>query len=266
MPVTWIDTTAHNPENFEVSPETQPLLWQMEEKHFWHAARNEWILETLARYAGRSQGQFLEVGCGSGAVAVALARAGYDFTGVDTSEACIRKAAERLPHAHLICGEVMNLPETLRCRHDFLGFFDVFEHLQEPETLLRQSLEYAKPGAWVIATVPASQDFYSIVDTVAGHKRRYETSELKQLFENVGLTDVKEHGVFRLLAPILSLQRTGMEKSSPEEIRRRQTKVPFFALNKLLHLACKAERTLGFALSENKSGSSLIAVGRKALQ
>ena len=67
MPVTWIDTTAHDFETFEICPETQPLLWRMEEKHFWHAARNEWILDTLRRYAGKSKGRFLEVGCGSGA-------------------------------------------------------------------------------------------------------------------------------------------------------------------------------------------------------
>ena len=272
MPVTLLDSSAHRLEDFDTGRENLPALWRMEEKHFWHAARNEWILGALARYSGKPKGSFLEVGCGSGAVAVALARVGYDVTGVDTCEELIRKAAERLPGSRIVCGEVGKLPRALQGPYDLVGLFDVLEHLSEPETLLRESLAWAKPGAWVIATVPARKDRFSVIDKLGGHKRRYDTSELKALFESVGLTDVREHGIFRWLAPLVYRRRAQIEKKtqaglSPEvekEIRQMDTQVPLFVVNRILHLACFFERRFGFASSENQSGASLMAVGRKA--
>jgi SAM-dependent methyltransferase len=59
-----------------------------------HAEHDEDI-GLWASYAGRTERPTLEVGCGSGRIALALARAGYAVTGVDPSAAMLERAREQ---------------------------------------------------------------------------------------------------------------------------------------------------------------------------
>lgn len=52
----------------------------------------------------------LEVGCGAGRVAIALAARGHDVTGIDISEAMIRAARERRPDLRFDVGDARALP------------------------------------------------------------------------------------------------------------------------------------------------------------
>ena len=268
MPLTLLPDVEHRAEDYEIDADRASALWVMEERHFWHTARSEWILAALAKYLPFPGGKILDVGCGSGAVAAALANAGYEVTGVDTAEFLVRRAHLRVPGANLVCGDLQNLPPSLYGPYGAIGFFDVLEHLDDPTMLLRDALRYARSGTLVIATVPAQERLYSIVDHVSGHKRRYEVSELKALLESCGLRDAREHGLFRLLVPFIRARRpSSMDKRtarvSVEEANRilmRDFQIPAAPLNGVLRALCALERRF-FSESENKSGGSLLAVG-----
>ncbi|HTV18654.1 MAG TPA: methyltransferase domain-containing protein [Polyangiaceae bacterium] len=255
----------HVSADFDLDPLVLQALWRMEETHFWHAARNRWIARALRAYGALPPARVLEVGCGGGAVARMLGTRGYSVVGVDTAEVLVRKAHSRLPAGTFVASSVEKLDPGLG-PFDVVAFFDVLEHLEQPGTLLRGALEHARPGALVIASVPALKHLYSAIDSLAGHKRRYELGELEQTFAEVGLRDIAAHGIFRLLLPVLSMRRTETRVPSELEARRRllldDMRTPPYPLNQTLRLACALEARLGFERSRGKPGPSLIVVGR----
>jgi SAM-dependent methyltransferase len=255
----------HRAADFELDPEVLPSLWRMEERHFWHAARNRWIVRALSEAGVLPPARILEVGCGSGAVAGALHRSGYAVVGIDTAEVLVRKAHERIPEATFIAGKL----EDLAPEHgpfDAIGFFDVLEHLDDPSLLVRQAMRHARPGALVVATVPAIKALYSIVDELAGHKRRYELGELARTFSEAGLTAIAEYGMFRALRPFVGARRSKGPAPTDVASRRRtmlaDVRVPPAPLNALLRWACSWEARLGFQGAKDRIGPSLLVTGR----
>ncbi len=103
MPIEIVPETVPPTDDYPLDARALQALWRMEERHFWHRARNRWILRALARRAVHPPAPLLEVGCGGGAVTMALHRAGFTVTGVDPSEPLVRKAYERCPQPILWC-------------------------------------------------------------------------------------------------------------------------------------------------------------------
>ena len=237
----------------------------MEEQHFWFRARNRWIERALDCYGLQPPARFLEVGCGSGAVAGALQRRGYSVVGVDTATILIRKAHERFPAIDFVAGRIDQLSPSLG-PFGGVGFFDVLEHLDDPISLLRAALVHAAPGALVIATVPALRSLFSVVDELAGHKRRYELGELTAMFAELGMVGIHEHGIFRTLLPLLRARRhMGTAPTDPAERRRIMLKdfqIPPYPINSLFRLVCALEARYGFGRSRGRAAPTLLAVGR----
>jgi SAM-dependent methyltransferase len=268
----------HRDADFELDPDVMRALWRMEELHFWHAARNRWIRRGLEAYGLRPPARILDVGCGSGAVAGMLQSHGYTVVGIDTGEVLVRKADERYPQATFVAGEIQRLAPELG-PFDAVGFFDVLEHLDDPGVLVRSALAHARPGALVVATVPALMELYSTIDVLSGHKRRYEPGELKRAFLDQGLVGVEEHAIFRLLHMVLRARRKArtregaaqgttagrrpVDPSTRRKLLIDDARIPIFPLNSLLDLACALEERVAFRRSKDKVGPTLLVVGRK---
>jgi SAM-dependent methyltransferase len=268
MSVLVASKVEHNQDDFELDPVNMRALWRMEEEHFWFSARNAWVLRALERSGLKKGASFLEVGCGSGAVAGFLHREGYSVTGVDTAEMLIRKADERCPSARFFVGRVEDLPDALHGPYDALGLFDVLEHLSDPAPLLSASIRWAKPGARVFITVPARRALHTIVDDLSGHKKRYEVGELSALMRSVGLRDPVEHGIFRLTQPLLLATRSPssdfahqrIDAERRREILLRSNRMPSRPVNEALRWLCAAELRILERFSRGRSGASLLAV------
>lgn len=273
MAITIVEGTEHKEEDFELLFDSMEPLWDMEDRHFWHESRNHWIIQAVQSIAQLpAQAKFLEIGCGSGAVSRALQNRGIQVTGVDTAKALIEKANQRCPDGRFIVGDLTQMnSEDLGGPFDALGFFDVLEHLDQPEELLSSAIQHLKPGAAVFATVPANQEAYSVVDYISGHKKRYDLGELSQLLARCGVTEVVEYGIFRVLFGIQKIRSAQQNKKvhSYQDLTLEQkrdialtfTDVPCFPINWALGMICHLERIF-FSLAANKQGGSQIAIGR----
>ncbi len=77
-------------------PERLALVTDLERWHFWFAGRRALLDQLWRRHAGSSHQRVLEVGCGSGRFAAAMARAGHRVVGIadfSATPAWLRKRA-----------------------------------------------------------------------------------------------------------------------------------------------------------------------------
>lgn len=241
------------------------LVADVEQRHFWFAARNDVILSTIRRVIGPEVAglRVLDIGCGTGFVTEALERAGMDAWGIDMHRAALMHARSR------IRGPLFsNVATTLPFFRDFdlASLFDVIEHLDDDVGAIRQAATVLRPRGSVVVTVPAGPHLWTKYDEVIGHKRRYDRRSLAGVLRNAGL-ETNYVGYFSCL-PLLAqtVQRwiaPGMRSTSSDsiEIVRQTLTVPPKPLNVLFHLATRAEAPLR-QLSWIRGGS-LIAVARR---
>ena len=266
MPLHICPDTVRHHDDYPLDTTQLQALWRMEERHFWHRARNRWILLGLRRRGLRPAALFLDVGCGGGAVTGALHGAGFDVTGVDTAETLVRKAHERCPQARLVVSDVAALKASEFGPFNGIGFFDVLEHLDHPAGLLKASLRLAAPDALVIATVPARRALRTVIDDLSGHKRRYEPGELRDLMRSCGLQRVEEQGIFHVTEPLQRMSRrrlTGvridaLSARDRQRILVENFRVPPWPVNLAMDLLCRLEASVGI---RTRSGASLLATG-----
>ncbi len=269
MSLTIAPSVRHDADAFPFDPVVAEVIWRMEDRHFWHAARNAWIEAALLAHGVPPPARVLEIGCGSGAVARHLARAGYAVTGVDTCVELLEKAEARCPSSEFFAAEVGALGPEHDGRYEAVGLFDVLEHIEAPARLLVEACTRLRPGGLVLATVPAVRSLRSVFDDLAGHKRRYEVGELGALFRDAELVHVHEHGIFRASLPALraarALRPRLRARDLTEERRRallaRDFRVPSWPLNRAMALLCRAELALGLERARGRRGASLLAVG-----
>jgi len=84
-----------------------------------------------------------------------------------------------------IVGDVINLP----FKDDFFDLvagFEVIEHIENDKKAFSEIARVLKPSGFFIFTVPLGQKFFNEFDLIAGHKRRYEIVELKNLLSENG--------------------------------------------------------------------------------
>jgi 2-polyprenyl-3-methyl-5-hydroxy-6-metoxy-1,4-benzoquinol methylase len=122
------------------------MLPDVEPEHF--TRRRDFLLAALTPGAS-----VIDVGCGAGAFAEALAREGFSVVGVDVAAEAVRRARERVPGVEFrVCGA-----DELPCAsHSFdaawLG--EVLEHVQDGLGLLAEVERVLRPGGLAIVTTP----------------------------------------------------------------------------------------------------------------
>src|SRR5436190_5288771 len=165
-------------------------LFAAEDRHFWFRSRNRCIeaaLRSLPDFA--SIREVLEVGCGTGVVLAHLQRVfpGGKIIGMDLFEEGLKFARQRF-QGTLIRGDVFQ--HSFGQSFDLIGAFDVIEHLDEDEKILRRFWQQIRPGGHLIVTVPAHQGLWSYFDDVAHHRRRYAPAELECKLVSAGFTNI----------------------------------------------------------------------------
>lgn len=112
------------------------------------------LLEIL-RQAGLTSGQVVDLGCGSGLWARALADAGYDVLGIDISNAMIDIARRRVPQgefqvASLLKAKLPPCDAVTSLGECFNYLFDTNNSVSELRRLFRRIYAALKPGGLLI--------------------------------------------------------------------------------------------------------------------
>jgi SAM-dependent methyltransferase len=240
------------------------LVAGVEQRHFWFAARNDVILETMRHTIGPLAGtRVLDIGCGTGFVTAAFEAAGMDAWGIDMHHAALVHARQRMR------GPLFSTSSTaLPFFPDFhiATLFDVIEHLDDDVEALRQAASVLEPKGHIVVTVPAGQHLWTTYDDVIGHKRRYDRDTLIAALKRAGLVirDVAYFSCLPLLAQIAQRAITPQlrgERQDTVQVVRQALRIPPKPLNALFRWSVHAETPL--RRRPWMRGGSLIAIARR---
>jgi 2-polyprenyl-6-hydroxyphenyl methylase/3-demethylubiquinone-9 3-methyltransferase len=112
--------------------------------------RLQWI-DRLVDLAGK---RTLDVGCGGGVLAEAMARAGADVTGIDLADKALKVA-----QAHALSGQLPLLyarssaeewAESHAGQYDVVTCMEMLEHVPQPDAVIAACARMVKPGGWVV--------------------------------------------------------------------------------------------------------------------
>jgi 2-polyprenyl-6-hydroxyphenyl methylase/3-demethylubiquinone-9 3-methyltransferase len=111
--------------------------------------RLDWI-DQRAALAGKS---VLDVGCGGGILAEAMAGRGARVTGIDLSEKSLRVAELHLLQSHAAVRYERAMVEEFAARHagefDIVTCMELLEHVPEPASMVAACARLARPGGQV---------------------------------------------------------------------------------------------------------------------
>jgi len=115
----------------------------------------EYLFSVLLRMkAARPRMKVLDVGCGNGAIAFAVASLGHDVLAVDVNESSIEHArtVNRSPNARFkaVSDDGFDLNDT----YDLIICSEVLEHLHRPQRLLKTMARHLKEDGVLLITVP----------------------------------------------------------------------------------------------------------------
>ncbi len=111
--------------------------------------RLDWI-DGLAPLAGKSA---LDIGCGGGILAEAMARRGARVTGIDLSEKALKVAQLHLLESKIAVAYEAISAEDLAARspgaYDVVTCMELLEHVPDPASTVRACARLARPGGHV---------------------------------------------------------------------------------------------------------------------
>ncbi len=145
--------------------------------------------EFLSREIGPEQKTILDVGCGTGSIALLLADLGHSVTGIDLSEGmlavCQRKAAKRGLDLQVQTGDAEALPFPDQ-RFDLVTSRWVLWTLLHPDTAIREWTRVLRPGGRILAFDVKTHSRGN--DTVPAKIRQYISKTLISLQDGRKLT------------------------------------------------------------------------------
>ena len=177
-------------------------LHAIEDVSPWFLVRNRVIDSLLARCGWPEA--LVEVGAGNGTVAAHMQAKGMDVIAIEPGAAGAANCRRRgLVTMNESLGALHFPDESLPC----IGFFDVFEHLDDPGPVVREAYRTLCSDGILAVTVPALPLLWSQADEFAGHHRRYTVASLDALLAPVGFHREACSYFFALGVPFSLVQR-----------------------------------------------------------
>jgi SAM-dependent methyltransferase len=247
-------------EGFDVTAE-------VEGRSFWCQSRNRMLRQVIERFTERSRPlDMLEVGCGIGGVVGELRNVqNLRLTASEIYLQGLRYARSRFPDVDFIQLDAAHMP--FQGDFDVVGAFDVLEHIEADDLVIRGVNEALRPGGIFIVTVPQYPWMWSSLDEVVHHKRRYRRSELLRKLRDANFSVVFCSSFVTTLFPVMAASRLlSRARTGPVDTKQAfasHVTLPA-ALNRLFDGVMRIDELVlrgGFSLP---FGGSLLAVARKS--
>ena len=169
----------------EMMQHTYPILYELEETHWWHIGRRRiiasFVQEICAQVTDRTP-RILDVGCGTGGNLKLLSQFG-NAEGVDISADAL--AFCRARGLEVKAGAAEDLPYE-DATFDVVTALDVVEHLDDDVAGLREMRRVLRPGGRVLIFVPTFMWLWGVQDDISHHRRRYRLPELRRALTEAG--------------------------------------------------------------------------------
>ncbi|MCC2545879.1 class I SAM-dependent methyltransferase [Hymenobacter sp. BT175] len=167
-------------------PAYEQTYHQLEEQHWWFAARRSAVFDLVGELRVPSDAAILEIGCSGGPLLLALRKAGYhNLTGIDLSEKGIALAQARgFSNVSVMDGARLEFADN---SFDLVIASDVLEHIEDDAQALREWQRVLRPGGRLIVFVPAFPFLWSRHDEVNYHFRRYTGTDLRKVLTTARL-------------------------------------------------------------------------------
>ena len=187
-------------------------LYELEEKNWWFHSRNKIIIHQISRRIPVFE-KFLEVGCGTGCVLKSIFERfpSKALQGTEYSEEGLKFARLRMPGIKLTQLDARKM-DQIEC-YDVIGSFDVLEHIEEDELVLKNFYTALKPDGYLVLTVPQHMWLWSAADEYACHCRRYTRSQMENHLRNAGFQIEHTTSFISLLCPIMFLSRLRFKRT-----------------------------------------------------
>ncbi|MFZ1994835.1 MAG: class I SAM-dependent methyltransferase [Solirubrobacteraceae bacterium] len=156
----------------------------VDEHHWWYRGRRRVIRAELNRLPLPANARVLDAGCGSGRTLVELARYGGEVSGIELNTEAAELARGR-GVGEVQVGRLEELPWD-EATFDLITCLDVIEHVPDDVTALVELRRVARPGGWLLVTVPAYQALWSRHDEANHHYRRYSRALLRAAARSAG--------------------------------------------------------------------------------
>ena len=153
---------------------------EIEKMHPWFVARRKLVFDFLKKIPKTAK--ILDVGCGSGHTIQYLKSKGFEnIIGIDNSSTFVDKYA--------YVADATYIPFKKES-FDVVLCLDVLEHMKDDSLVSSAILNVLKKEGVLILTVPAFNFLWNNHDIINNHFRRYNSIEVKSLFNN-GVRTVK---------------------------------------------------------------------------
>ena len=244
-------------------PESFHALSKVEASHFWFVARNA-LIAGLAQRFFPSARDYLEVGCGNGAVlsAIAASRPWRRIVGTELQPTGLAYCRKRLPETiELVQMDARDIPA--KDAFDLVGAFDVIEHIAEDAAVLAAMRQATRSGGGAIISVPQHPWLWSTADDLAYHQRRYKRGELEAKLVAAGYEIAASSSYTALLLPLMTASRLKarlMPSAGTQDVNREFAVNP--AVNGLFKALLRAEVRLTLAGMRWPAGGSRVVVAR----
>jgi 2-polyprenyl-3-methyl-5-hydroxy-6-metoxy-1,4-benzoquinol methylase len=168
-------------------------------------------LQTLS--LGMTNQRLFDLGCGNGSVANALARLGWDVTGVDPSVEGIQQASFAYPDLKLFQGSAYDDLALTYGQFPVVLSLEVVEHLYAPRHYARTLFQLLEAGGTAILSTPFHGYWKNLALALSGkmdshftalwdhgHIKFWSIRTLSELLREAGFVDVRFSRVGRLPA------------------------------------------------------------------
>jgi ubiquinone/menaquinone biosynthesis C-methylase UbiE len=151
------------------------------QSHFWSQARTNFISVLMNKIPTGPTHTILDIGAGTGENISALKDFGRVYA-LDIDHDALALIPQNIV-AEKKVGSACAIPYPDKF-FDVIVAFDVMEHIEQDDVMIKEIARTLKPGGFIVLTVPAFNFLYGAHDIMLKHHRRYNKPMLNQRFSN----------------------------------------------------------------------------------